>query len=285
MSTDVLPAIQLKKKYAIDARLVFDTGWRIGSGKEGETMSDLGVVLDAQGAPLLPGSSIKGKLRSTVESLAHALNLSACMLNSAVSGVICSSDVNGFTRKGESEDSSLHEQYRAALQRGPKEQLAWIENHTCAVCKLFGSPLRTARLRCVDGKLASQEKPVVQVRDGVVLDRDSHQAVDGLKYDYEVVGAGTSFAVRFELENPSDEDLVLLGAGLFEWAAGSSLGGFTSRGLGRFTLHDIQVRWADLSDAQHRLAFLTKRSAVEKYPGSGTLESVFGPLIAARVGG
>ena len=40
--------IQLKEKIRVTACLVFDTAWRIGSGKEGETMSDLGVVLDPQ---------------------------------------------------------------------------------------------------------------------------------------------------------------------------------------------------------------------------------------------
>ena len=53
-------------------------------------MSDLGVLLDPASRPLLPGSSLKGKLRNTCESLAHALNLSACFLNVAASGVTCS---------------------------------------------------------------------------------------------------------------------------------------------------------------------------------------------------
>ena len=33
----------LRQKIRLTASLVFDTAWRIGSGKEGETMSDLGV--------------------------------------------------------------------------------------------------------------------------------------------------------------------------------------------------------------------------------------------------
>ena len=54
--------IQLKEKIRVTACLVFDTAWRIGSGKEGETMSDLGVVLDPNGNPVLPGSSLKREI-------------------------------------------------------------------------------------------------------------------------------------------------------------------------------------------------------------------------------
>src|SRR5436305_2403523 len=89
-------ALRLRRRFALTADVVFDTAWRIGSGREGETMSDLGVVLDPQKRPVLPGSSLKGKLRSTCETLAHALNLSACQLNVAASGVGCASDVKWF---------------------------------------------------------------------------------------------------------------------------------------------------------------------------------------------
>lgn len=239
---------QLRKKVRITGSLLFETAWRIGSGKEGETMSDLGVVRAPGGAPVLPGSSLKGKLRNTCEALAYALGLNACLLNATASAVKCVSDVNLYR--------DLRKQYEAACGEGLSSRLAWIESHTCGVCKLFGSPVQASRLKCSDGRLLNDET-VVQVRDGVVLDRDSRTAVDGLKYDYEVVQPGTRFAARFDLDNPSDADLALLGAALFEWHAGGSLGGFTSRGLGRFKLEDIHVHEADLSNPKERLKYLT----------------------------
>ncbi len=286
MSTDspLLKALQIRNRYRITGRLVFETGWRIGSGEEGETMSDLGVVLDAAGLPILAGSSLKGKLRSTCESLAHALGLEACMLNNAVSGLRCPSDVKAFTRRNEEREDkkSDYDLYQDVIKKGPQAQVAWIEENTCDACKLFGSPLRAARLRCADGKLDEATKPIVQVRDGVVLDRDSHKAVDGLKYDYEVVSAGTAFALVFDLDNPTDADLALLGAGLFEWAAGSSLGGFTSRGLGRFRLEGVAVRGVDMSDAKQRLRYLTKTRPEDRLSDLGDLASFFAPRIEAQ---
>ena len=251
---------QIRRKLRISATIIFETAWRIGSGKEGETMSDLGVVLDPGGQPVLPGSSLKGKLRSTCETLAHALGMSACLLNVEASRVECVSDVNYY--------KAIKEDYRRASERGLNARLGWIDQHTCDVCKLFGSPVRGSRLRISDGTLCEWAH-VVQVRDGVVLDRDSHTAVDGLKYDYEVVPAGSKFLVIVDMDNPNDTDLALFGAAVFEWHAGSSVGGFTSRGLGRFRTQDIKLAGVDFDDAKQRIRYLTSLKPEERLSDLG----------------
>ena len=265
----------LRKKVSIQFDLVFETAWRIGSGKEGETLSDLGVVLDPSGRPVLPGSSLKGRLRSTCESLAHALSLKACMLNHQASGQKCTSDVNYYRQ--------VREKYRRASEKGLNERLKWIDENTCDVCKLFGSPVMAGRIHVSDGALQDWAE-IVQVRDGVVIDRDSQTAVDGLKYDYEVVPAGSRFRVAIDLDNPTDEDLALVGAALFEWTAGSSLGGFTSRGLGRFHLDNIELRGIDLSDPKQRVRFLTSTKPEERFQDLGDWEQYFSQRIEALVG-
>lgn len=258
----------LQQKNRLTASLVFDTAWRIGSGKEGETMSDLGVMIDPKGQPILPGSSLKGKLRSTCETLSHALGLSACMLNHEVSGVKCTSDVNYYR--------SVREAYQETLkkEKGLQDRLQWIDGHTCDVCKLFGSPMQAGRLWVSDGML-KEWASVVQVRDGVVIDRDSQTAVNRLKYDYEVVPPGSQFDLCVDLENPTDRDMALLGAAIFEWHAGSSIGGFTSRGLGRFRLKNIKLAGVDLSDSAQRVKFLTATKAKDRLSDLGNWETYF----------
>ncbi|GIW82519.1 MAG: CRISPR-associated RAMP protein [Gemmatales bacterium] len=259
--------LRLKCKLQVSGRIVFETAWRIGTGREGQS-SDLGVLLDAAGQPILPGSSIKGKLRNTCEALASALNLRACLLNVEASGVKCTSDVRWY--------SDSRSSYQKVLRIGDvQEQLHWIEQNTCDVCKLFGSPVQAARLRCSDGTLDNPSAAAVRVRDGVVLDRDSHTAVDGLKYDYETVAAGTAFRVCFDLDNPAPKDEALFGAALFEWAAGSSLGGFTSRGLGRFRLEDIEIRGVDFDNPKERVQYLTRPKAEEKLNDRGDWQLYF----------
>ena len=259
----------LQRKLRVTADLVFETAWRIGSGREGES-SDLGVMLDPSGHPILPGSSLKGRLRSTCEMLAHALNLDACLLNSQASGVNCTSDIDYYRR--------VREDYRRASRDNVTRRLQWIGEHTCDVCKLFGSPVQAGRLRVSDGSLKEWAN-VVQVRDGVVIDRDSQTAVDGLKYDYEVIPPGSRFALCIDLDNSSDHDLALLGAALFEWRSGTSIGGFTSRGLGRFHLQEIKMSGVDLSDPEQRMKFLTSSSSDERLIDLGDWEPYFGDHI------
>ncbi len=273
-SSTVADGLRLRERLQVRARLVFDTAWRIGSGREGPT-SDLGVLLDAAGRPLLPGSSLKGKLRSTCEALAPALGLRACLLNAAASGVFCASDVGWYKQQ--------RSVYQSAVSQGIEAQWAWIEQNTCDVCKLFGSPVRAARLRFSDGLLEGGPLAPVQVRDGVVLDRDSHTAAAGLKYDYETVVAGTAFRITLDLENPTETDKALLGAALFEWAAGSSLGGFTSRGLGRFHLEEIRLWGVNLDDPQERIRYLTIPSPDEKLTDRGSWQAYFQPILDRAV--
>ena len=262
---------QLNEKIHLTASLVFDTAWRIGSGKEGETMSDLGVVLDSQGYPVLPGSSLKGKLRSTCETLSHALRLKACMLNHAVSGVDCTSDVKYYR-------DVLHSAYQRAYQAGVATRKQWIDDNTCDVCKLFGSPVQAGRLWVSDGALKDWTS-VVQVRDGVVIDRDSHTAVDGLKYDYEVIPSSSRFELCIDLENPTNPDRALLGAALFDWHAGSSIGGFTSRGLGRFHLKNIKLSGVDMDNSEQKVKFLTGTTTETRFSDLGNWEDYFIPYI------
>lgn len=271
----------LRKKVQINGTIVFDTAWRIGSGREGETMSDLGVLLDSSGQPVLPGSSLKGRLRTTCETLAHALGLSACLLNVAASNVPCVSDVKYYTAK-QKNGKTKREEYRDATKKSLPARLAWIDEHTCDVCKLFGSPVRASRLRISDGQLEEWSQ-IVQVRDGVVLDRDSHTAVKGLKYDYEVVPAGARFTITMDLDNPTTTDLALLGAAVFEWHSGSSIGGFTSRGLGRFRLQDVTVKGVDFQNPQQRFQYLTNHAPKDKMSELGAWDTYFSENIQAQL--
>ena len=276
MSTDEPSAVnfRLRRRMRVIAAMVFETAWRIGSGHEGETLSDIGTLRDPDGEPTLPGSSLKGKLRSTCESLAHALSLSACMLNRAASDVNCTSDV-GYYR-------TVRDEYRTASRKGLHSQMKWIDDHTCDVCRLFGSPVRAGRLRISDGNLR-EWADVVEVRDGVVIDRDSQTAMDGLKYDYEVIPAGSRFEISIDIENPDPQDLALLGAALFEWCSGSSIGGFTSRGLGRFHLEEVKLFGIDLTQPEQRLRFLTATRAEDRLHDLGDWQEHFATHIEQQL--
>ena len=194
------------------------------------------------------------------------------MLNHDASGISCTSDVKHYQR--------VRDDYQQIYQQDVEDRKQWIKDNTCDVCKLFGSPVQAGRLWVSDGALKDWAS-VVQVRDGVVIDRDSQTAVDGLKYDYEVVPSSSRFQLCIDLENPTDSDRALLGAALFDWHAGSSIGGFTSRGLGRFHLEDIKLSGVNMSDDEQRVKFLTGRTTEARFSdlGNGNWEDYFTPYI------
>jgi len=246
-------AKMLLKRVMISGDLEFDTAFHIGSGREGLLSTDMGVLLDANDRPILPGSSLKGNFRSTAERLAPHLGLSACLLNSGLSGVNCITD--------ETYRNTRHQEFKDLKEETKK--ITWLTRETCAVCKLFGSPYQGSRIFFSDGSLKQHDLTGVQLRDGVCIDRDSGTAVNQMVYNFEVVAREVGFSTTIELENPSDAELALVGAVLAEWQAGFRIGGFTSRGLGKVRLTDVNVRQVDYTNPEQLKAYLVHRRMTE----------------------
>jgi RAMP superfamily len=73
----------------------------------------------------------------------------------------------------------------------------------------------------------------VELRDGVGIDRETRIAANGVKYDLEVVPAGTRFTGRVRFKNPADYEVGLVAQALWMLDEGLlSLGGKSARGLG-----------------------------------------------------
>ncbi len=250
-------------RWRIELEIEFLTAWRIGSGQEGET-TDMGILVDPDGTPILPGSSIKGVFRSCCERLAGALGVTACLLDRDLSGVDC---WNGF-------DSASFRQEKKAISEGKPRAVELrrrMEEKTCHVCRLFGTTMMGGRLILSDGCLTKEGWPeLVERRDGVVIDRDEGVARDGLKYDYDVAPAGMNFsstlewidyprALEKEERGQTLRERALVAAAIFQWSDGFSLGGFTSRGLGRARLVVLSVKSVDFGDPEQAGKFLVKR--------------------------
>ena len=257
MAMNLAQKIQLQTKYKITGVMTFRTAFRIGSGKEGESGSDLGVLLAPDGRPILPGSTLKGKFRSTAEKLAYLLKMSACMLDYETSQVRCVSDIAYFRKQNEDNDladMTAVERYKWAIKQGQQQ--------ICDVCMLFGSPLMASRIFFHDGELDNWPE-VVERRDGVVIDRDSERAVENLKYDFEVVPAGTSYKLRIDLENPTSIELALVAIVLAEWQEGIKVGGGVSRGLGLAVLASLKIEKVDFTKTRDMLDYLIDRRMQE----------------------
>src|SRR5688572_7313823 len=150
----------LKQRLRLTGTLTTRTGLRIGSGDAGELDAvDLPVLRDALGYPFIPGSSLKGSLRSTVEALLRGA--------AASPGTgLWSCDPFGGEKDAQRACGYHPPEGRAKVDLG---------NH-CAVCRLFGSHLVASHVRFSDAMLSAsaRENPraPVEIRDGVAIDRD-----------------------------------------------------------------------------------------------------------------
>ncbi|CAN2041392.1 CRISPR-associated protein Csm3 [Candidatus Magnetomoraceae bacterium gMMP-15] len=252
---------KFNKKVRITGNLTFETAFHIGSGKEGELATDMGVLRELDGRPILPGSSLKGNFRAFAERLAEYLGLTACLFDSELSGIKCVTDEKYRKSIIDEKKHKSVEDYFKEL-KSEKKKLDWLDQNTCDICKLFGSPMQTSRIYFSDGELISWGRSL-QIRDGVCIDRDTETARHGAKYDFEVVPKGAVFSTSIELENPNDEDFAIVGAALAEWENGFRLGGFTSRGLGKVRFLDKKIDQIDYSDPNQLKTYLIERKMTE----------------------
>ncbi|MGA2402978.1 MAG: RAMP superfamily CRISPR-associated protein, partial [Syntrophobacteraceae bacterium] len=119
-----------------------------------------------------------------------------------------------------------------------------VFDHSCHVCRLFGSPFFASKVFIKDSQLLYNEsgEPIafsrIELRDFVAIDRDTGTARHQGKFDAEVVPTGTQFGLEMIIENPEEYELglILLGFDLFN-EGHLRLGGLASRGLGRIRIN------------------------------------------------
>ena len=245
--------IELRNRYSFEGRLVMQTALHIGGGRVTLSNSDSPIVLTAEEKPYIPGSSFKGALRSAIEKivpcLPDAANLRSCGLLE-----LSEDTINAMTREELDElcptirQPDIQKRLRDVTAKEAGEITRGLYDKLCHTCRLFGSPYAASHTNVNDLYLAKDDKGeddwsgVVQLRDGVGIDRDSETAKDGAKYDFEVVPSNAAFALSITLENATREDLQLISVGLSEFVHGfGMIGGKRSRGLGACRLTDLKV--------------------------------------------
>lgn len=142
-----------------------------GHGSSGPADVDLPVLRNSEDYPIIPGSSIKGVLRTELERLLRGIGIDVCTVPD-----VCYSS-------------------------------GWLDKHQekkdkpfdpCLVCQIFGSGGNSSPVRIRD---ATVDKKMTVIRDGVAIDRKTRKARQGSKYDLEAVPKGTVFSGDVTLEN------------------------------------------------------------------------------------
>jgi CRISPR-associated RAMP protein (TIGR02581 family) len=225
---------RFESRLTIEGQLVTQTGFRIGTGRSTEPVgTDLPLIKDALGRPFIPGSSLKGVLRSEVERVVRAVvpGLHGACLPTGTDDEWCISPqrMTALRDKYQNNDAGLAQA---------------VERESCLICQTFGSPWLASHVQVRDLPVQTETwYNQFQVRDGVAIDRDKGTAADKKLYNYETVPAGTHFSCRLILENGQPWQRGLLWLALRPFIQGeAALGGFTSRGLGWVKLEEYTLQ-------------------------------------------
>lgn len=228
------------------------TALRVSQGRSAEPIgSDLPVVKDSLGRPLIPGSSFKGAMRSRLESFLRGIDPQLAVDPSEL--------ITPEWQRWIREQKAKHEDNDFELTNA-------LWDKTDLVSRVFGSPWMAGKIQICDlNVLEDAWFGQYQERDGVSLDRDTETAADGRLYDFQVVPAGTPFAFQAIVENATEVELGLLAIGLHQFESEQiPLGGGRSRGLGVVKLEISDCWWVDCSESQDVLRYMRRLINEEK---------------------
>jgi CRISPR-associated RAMP protein (TIGR02581 family) len=216
-------------RYTIDGTLKLDGALHIGSGSSGTTdagdsLTDASVVRDSSGRPYIPGSSLRGILRTAVSQYAPVLGLGLIREDNVIDDVV----------QAKREECNI----TADSSEGELQNL--LESILEPAERLFGTVHWASPLLIPDLHLLDESVPGGEIRHGVGIDRDTGAARDKFKYDFEVLPCGLRFGVCLRCDVPEkyeQEWSRLLALLLHLLSQGElTLGGRIARGVGKVIL-------------------------------------------------
>lgn len=218
----------IQQRWYVTGRLELLTPTSLSNGDEDPTV-DLPVVLDPlEGRALLVGASLAGALRNYLNEYSGGYEDDGSQEKENSLAVALFGSRRGDTKEEDRPDRSEEGKDPSKPKRGEQSRLI-VED-------ALGSPGR------------GRGRPEIELRDGVRIDPKTRTADDQKKYDRQLLAAGTTFEVGFEVIVTADDDVNQLKKGLFLALAALQdgaihLGGRKRRGYGRCQVSQWQA-WA-----------------------------------------
>ncbi|MGC8696287.1 MAG: type III CRISPR-associated RAMP protein Csx7 [Conexivisphaera sp.] len=219
----------LRVRYVVEGHLENLTAIRVGAGRSSEFGSVDNPLLVRGARPYLPGSSIKGALRSAAEVYARSLGYKVLTPDELLK--VLSNDCN--------------RDRDCLLQR----------TADCPTCILFGSPAIAGRISIGDA-IARDDEYRISIRTMVSINRLTGAQLYNHLYTLDYVEPGARFDFRMELLNvdlekagrggsPGDPEYLCSDVAKYVLraleAGNIQLGGKRTAGFGRVRLRDAKV--------------------------------------------
>src|SRR5712671_2745623 len=230
--------LKLIGKLILEGEMLCETGLHVGAGKGSLEIggSDNPVVKDAFGRPYVPGSSLRGKIRSLLEQssgLAVPAELVYLSKRKGQEVRIHQSD------RPDDEICLLFGRNPGRLERVSGEALE-SSTATPARLTLYDAPLITESI--TPQMRENMDDELTEVKSENAIDRITSQANPRT---LERVPAGARFRIRMVLDILCTEDAVLPGLLIqgLRLLEDDALGGGGSRGSGRVSFDKLKLTW------------------------------------------
>lgn len=267
--------MKLYGKVFIEGKILLITGLTIGGDKSSIEIGgiDNNVIKDSNGEPFIPGSSIKGKMRSLIEKSLGRYKLDISVKNGDKRMRLSSSndkynyDIEKFLEEEKIDiDSS---KIKGQIVQFDKNSIkaSSCECGKCEVCKIFGTSASNknaepTRLYVRDSFLNKDTKEEMQKREGTYsrLELDYTESkwentIDRITSmanprDIERVPAGAKFDFQmvYNVYEKKDVDNIKVVFEALSLLQDDYLGANGSRGYGRIEFNDISVNQKSIED-------------------------------------
>ncbi|MCS7119661.1 MAG: CRISPR-associated RAMP protein Csx7 [Candidatus Bathyarchaeota archaeon] len=203
---------RLERRIIISGEIEAVTPIHIGSGKPEVDIGEveLPVLTSPDGKPYIPGSSLKGRVRSEAERIARKKGIEVCR----------PPDVREMC---------------GSKKKDIKE--------FCICCRIFGT---AGKISCASKVKFRDAYPIDKIdilleRTGIAIDRGTGTVASGALYSIQAVPAGARFSLEIVAENITDDELKLFKAAL-KSVEDSALGGSSTRGFGKVRIKIKSVK-------------------------------------------
>lgn len=225
------------------------------------------------GEPFIPGSSLKGLIRSYAEKICRTLKDDPVP--------VCLPYLKpGNEDPREQRQAScglLLEKYkkRYNLERVPSPTVYQV---SCPICRMFGSHEFIGRCATSDAYLTKDFResgsPSLEIRNGVAIDRFTGGTVPGALYDLEVLTRG-EFSTSIEIRNFERWQLGLLGLVLRDMEEEKLRIGFgKSKGLGKFKIKITQFQVTSYHQQMSTLTGIAANTSLEICNSYGLFQEI-----------
>ncbi len=218
---------EMKNEGKLTFKLITDSPLSIRSGSINDidpTLPDMQCIRTqrkGEQTVFIPGSSIKGVMRSRCERIINFLGGNVC-------NVVDIKNNCGSKMRKQADDMNGKERY---------EQI-------CIGCRMFGSTVLGSRIKFKDAYPIDID-PKIGFRNGVGINRITGAAQKGALYDFEVVEEG-KFLVSISLNNFELYQLKLLLFVLKDIDDGyAAFGGSSTRGNGKMKVEEVNFEYRD----------------------------------------